>query len=795
MSDSKAKGSSKKSLGTLTALLLTAAMMVGTGIFTTLGEATSKARSGILIAMLIGAVIALLTGISAAQAGVNYPEEGGAFIWMRIFGHPTISFAAGISYLMKGIFGLSIAALGLAYYSSQLFHGVPTPLIASGALLAVAAVNFFGIVPTAKVIIGIFFVNLVLLALYIGLSIRHVRVENLTPVLGTSGVRGLLSGAAAFFWAWDGFQRTAIMANEVKNPRKTIPIAIMGGIAIAAVVYTIVAGTTLGVVGPSAIASSDTPLLVGARAGIGSWGTWIIASSACILALSDILSDLLSTSKVGHAMGQERELPHWLGTIHKKFKSPQLVIILLTIVGLVLVNLVPLRRLVPVVSTFTLIWYAITHLSALNLNPEKRFAWSILSWIGMAACVALLVSLPLWSVAGAFGFLLLLLAIRWLVIRFSQKADVNGGGSWTVSGLTLAQGDIISVTAQYAGEKASKKSTVVVAAAPVQTAAPVISRTVTAADSTISGKAPSGASVVLSVNGVAHTAVVATGGNWMVSGLALTPGDSITVTAQSVGETMSRATSAIVAPAPLQTAEPVIKGRVTAADKTVSGIAPAGERVVLSVNGKAQPAVVADDGHWKVTGLTLSQGDSISVKAEHADETVNTLATTTVTPAPLQTAEPVISEKVTAKNTTISGKAPIGARVVLKINGVTKAEVIACDAQTMGLGATTVVATVPRQTAAPVISGIITAADRTVSGTAPVGASVVLGMRGVTHAAVVDAEGNWIVGGLTLAPGDALFVSAQCPGETVSPAATVVVQPMYIQSVPENVQSTDPLHH
>ena len=93
-----------RSLGRTSAVLLTAAMIVGTGLFASLGAATAEAGSGILVAMLIGGMIALLTGISAAEVGVNYPQEGGAFIWMRRFGFPTISFLAGCAYLF-GPFG------------------------------------------------------------------------------------------------------------------------------------------------------------------------------------------------------------------------------------------------------------------------------------------------------------------------------------------------------------------------------------------------------------------------------------------------------------------------------------------------------------------------------------------------------------------------------------------------------------------------------------------------------------------------------------------------------------------
>ncbi|MFL0266686.1 amino acid permease [Candidatus Clostridium radicumherbarum] len=775
-SNSNSKGSGKESLGKITALLLTSAMMVGTGIYTTLGAATAKAQSGILISMIIGVIIVLLTAISAAQVGVNYSEEGGAFIWMRIFGYPSISFTAGISYLIKGMVGLGIPSLGLASYSAVVFPGLPVPLVASIALLIVAAVNFLGITPTAKVIIGIFFVNLVLLLLYVSFSVPSVEISNFTPIFGT-GITGIMSGAAAFFWSWDGFQRTAIMADVIKNPKKSIPFAIIGGILITAIIYLLVAGTTLGVLGADALGQSDAPLLLGAKKAMLGWGIGIIILSVGILTFSDILGDMMSTSKVGHAMGQEHELPHWLGRVNKQFKSPQFVIVLLTIVGLILINLVPLRKLTTVASASTLFWYIITNISALKLNKDRLFAWPIISWLGIAACLALFFSLPLWSTLGTIGFIALLVGIRWLFIRIIQKSVVDTGGNWSVSGLTLAQGDLISVTAQYAGETKSTEVTSIVAEAPLQTTAPVISRNVTAADTTVTGKAPSDSSVLFSINGVAQTAVVATGGNWAVSGLKLSQGDIISVTAQSVGETVSTQTTMTVAPAPIETSEPAISGVVTVADTTVSGRAPSGASVVLSVNGKAQPAVVAANGSWTVSGLKLSKEDLISVSVQHGDETVNTSTEMKVITAPLQTGEPLITKVVTAADTTVSGRAPVGANIVLSINGKAQPAVIATSGKIEGTGATMTVAAAPLETAVPAISGLVTASDTTISGSAISGASVVLSVNGVSKSAVVATGGNWMVSGLTLSQNDLISVTAQSAGNAVSLPLTTTVAP------------------
>src|SRR5438876_7137719 len=136
---SRSVRSGTRSLGKTTAVLLTAAMIVGTGLFASLGAATAEAGSGILVAIVIGGLIALLTGISAAEVGVNYPQEGGAFIWTRRFGFHTISFVAGLSYLFDGIVGLGVLALGFATYSAQIFSGLAVALVASGAIIRAAA--------------------------------------------------------------------------------------------------------------------------------------------------------------------------------------------------------------------------------------------------------------------------------------------------------------------------------------------------------------------------------------------------------------------------------------------------------------------------------------------------------------------------------------------------------------------------------------------------------------------------------------------------------------------------------
>src|SRR5438094_7543866 len=138
----------RRSLSRTTATFLTAAMIIGTGLFAALGPTTEKAGTGLLLAISASGLVALATGLSAASVGVNFPEEGGGFTWSRKFGYPTLGFIAGCAYLGKGIVSTVVIALAFALYTAQMLQGLPpyiVHIIAAGAVAVVAGLNFLGV--------------------------------------------------------------------------------------------------------------------------------------------------------------------------------------------------------------------------------------------------------------------------------------------------------------------------------------------------------------------------------------------------------------------------------------------------------------------------------------------------------------------------------------------------------------------------------------------------------------------------------------------------------------------------
>ncbi len=386
----------------------------------------------------------------------------------------------------------------------------------------------------------------------------------------------------------------------------------------------------------------------------------------------------------------------------------------------------------------------------------------------------------------------------------AQTTISNASGNWTVTGLTLATGDSISVTAQVGGATVSTAKATTVVVAPVQTPTPTITTPVYATNIIVSGTAVDNAGISLTVNGrTVQTTISNASGNWTVTGLTLAAGDSISVTAQVGGDTVSQAATATVQAAPVQTPTPTITTPVYTTNTSVSGMAIAGASIELTVNSGAAQAATADaSGNWTVYGLTLADGDSISVTAKVGGATISQAATATVGAASAQTPTPTIATPIYAGSTTVSGTATAGAYIDLTVNsgaaqaatanssgnwtvyGLTLADgdSISVTAQvtgdTVSAAATATVQAASAQTPTPTIATPIYSGSTSVSGTATAGASIELTVNsGAAQAATANASGNWTVSSLSaLQTNDSISVTAQVTGDTVSAAATATVQ-------------------
>ena len=240
--------------------------MIGAGIFTALAPAADAAGAGAIAGLVVAACVASLNALSSAQLARLHPESGGTYVYARERLGDIWAWIAGWSFVV-GKFA-SCAAVALTF-GSYLAPGYARYL-AAAAVIAFTALNYRGIEKTAgatKVLVLV--VLSALLCIVVLMLGGAPDPGNLGPLLGSNGVYGVLQSAGIWFFAFAGYSRIATLGEEVRDPRRSIPRAIVLSLGVTCAVYAAVVVSALLVAGPEALAASDAPLVTAVTAAAG----------------------------------------------------------------------------------------------------------------------------------------------------------------------------------------------------------------------------------------------------------------------------------------------------------------------------------------------------------------------------------------------------------------------------------------------------------------------------------------------------------------------------------------------
>lgn len=400
----------QRRLGTGRAVVIGLASMMGAGVFFVWAPAAQAAGSGLLVGLVIAGLIATLNALSSAQLAMVHPVSGGTYAYARATVGPWTGFAAGWLFLAGKTASVGAIALVAGGYLWPEYARV----VAIVAVVALAVVNMTGIRSTAAL-------STVIIALvFLGLgAMVMAALGNLpaTPPLGeiSGGVFGILQSAGLLFFCFAGYARMATLGEEVREPRRSIPRAILAALAIVLVVYATVGLLSLVVLGPDALATSTAPLadLVGTTSSLGAF-VRVVAGIACLGSLVGILAGLSRTSL---AMARERDLPPALGFISNRTHAPIVAEVTFAVLAIVGILVLDPARLVGFSSCAVLVYYAIAHLSAFRQPVGERWLPRVVQVVGMAGCLLLAVTLPWQAIVFAAVVLALGLAARMLFSR------------------------------------------------------------------------------------------------------------------------------------------------------------------------------------------------------------------------------------------------------------------------------------------------------------------------------------------------------------------------------------------
>jgi APA family basic amino acid/polyamine antiporter len=397
-------------LGLGDAVFIGLGSMIGAGVFAAYGPAAKAAGAGLLVGLAVAAVVAYCNATASAQLAASYPWAGGTYLYGREVLGDWWGYLAGWGFMVGKTASCAAMALTFAAYVAP--SGWQRP-VAALVVVVLALVNCAGVTRTAlltRVLVSLVLGSLVVacVACFAGGSAAGLSGAG-SP---EHGVYGVLQSAGLLFFAFAGYARIATLGEEVREPGRVIPRAIVMALAGAIVVYAVVAVAVLSVLGASGTAASRAPVADAVRTVAGPWAVGVVRVGAALASAGALLALIAGLGRTGLAMARERDLPGWLDAVHPRFRVPHRAELCVAAVVVVLVLTTDLRGAIGFSSFGVLLYYFVANAAAYTqVRAARRFPrW--LQVVGCTGCLVLVATLPWQAVVTGLVVLAVGLALR-----------------------------------------------------------------------------------------------------------------------------------------------------------------------------------------------------------------------------------------------------------------------------------------------------------------------------------------------------------------------------------------------
>ena len=337
----------RKALGPFDATMVVVGGIIGSGIFINPYIVAQRLSSGTLVlaAWIVGGAIALSGAFAFAELGALFPKAGGEYVYLREAYHPGVAFLFGwASLLIIQSGGLAAVAITFAQYTLRLFGGDAggaTPL-AVASIALVAAVNYFGVKPGSRLLNVLVVAKIGTLAVLIlgGLFLSRRGPVPSPAAAAYPGGSGLVAFGAALIpilFTYGGWQSANIIAEEMRDARRTLPRALVAGTLIVIAVYLLANIVYLSALSREGLAATKTPAADAVLRIFGPGADRLISATIAVSGFGFLDLTLLTQTRIYYAMGADRVFFEGLGRLHPRFQTPSLAIVLQAAWGIVLV--------------------------------------------------------------------------------------------------------------------------------------------------------------------------------------------------------------------------------------------------------------------------------------------------------------------------------------------------------------------------------------------------------------------------------------------------------------------------
>lgn len=469
----------KRVLGPFGLIALGVGVIIGAGLFSVTGiVAGAHTGPAIVISFALAAIACALAGLCYAEFASMIPVAGSAYTYSYFTMGELVAWIIGWDLVLE----YAVAAVAISISWSKYFcimmsdigYALPTELTACPAeggtfnlpaailVIILSLILMRGTSGSSKFNDLMVTLKIAVVLAFIGIGFKYINTDNLTPfipantgVFGEYGWSGILRGAAIVFFAYIGFDAVSTAAQETKNPRRNMPIGIMGSLIVCSVLYMVFSLVMTGVVnykeyiGADSIAPAATAVAhmgeMGANGTIVPAFPWLNRGIIVAILLgyaSVVLVMMMGQSRVFYSMSKDGLLPPLFSHLHKRYHTPARSNLLFMVLISILAGIIPPSVAGEMTSIGTLFAFSLVCLGVIVVrrtqpNAPRGFKTPFVPWVpaaGLVCCIGMMLFLP------AETWIRL---VMWMLIGidiysfYGIKHSVIGGGSVRRHGQTI----------------------------------------------------------------------------------------------------------------------------------------------------------------------------------------------------------------------------------------------------------------------------------------------------------------------------------------------------------------------
>jgi len=369
-----AKSQLKKTLRLWHLIFFGVGTMLGAGIYVLVGKVAGVSGFLAPAAFLFSALLAGFTAFSFAELSARYPKSGGVVVYVQeAFHKRNLSIVIGYLILITGVVSTAAMMRGFVGYFN-IFFSVPDWLVIFTTIVLLSAICIRGIAEsiTLVVVITLFEVGGLLLVIYLagGNVTGTQEISNrLIPSLEWANVSPIVLGAFLAFYAYIGFEDFANIAEEVKNPQRNLPIAIIASLLITTVLYIVISIVAVLALPLEELAASDAPL-ADILVQYGAQYPLIISAISMISVLNGAIAQIIMGSRVLYGMSEEKLAPTYFYKLHPTYQTPVRTTVLTGGIIVLLALFFPIVPLAEATSFVIILIFLVVNLSLIFLKRQ-----------------------------------------------------------------------------------------------------------------------------------------------------------------------------------------------------------------------------------------------------------------------------------------------------------------------------------------------------------------------------------------------------------------------------------------